>query len=177
MLRLISFALAASMIPAASAAQAPAAAPPPAAATLTLGMPVVDAQGGAVGSITAVAADSVTIKTDKHSAVLPKTGLSVSAGKALVGLTQAQLNAQIEQAQAAAPKAELKVGGNVKGTGGTSVGTIDAVTADSVTIKLASGVSIAIPRSGIAAEADGGGVIGLTAAQLEAQVKAQAKPQ
>ncbi|HEV2043767.1 MAG TPA: hypothetical protein VGR05_03720 [Sphingomicrobium sp.] len=177
--RLVSLALAVAMVPGASAAQAPAAPPPPAAAaaTLAVGMPVVDAQGGAVGTITAVAADSVTIKTDKHKAVLPKTGLSVSAGKALIGLTQAQLNAQIEQAQATAPKAELKVGGIVKGSGGTTVGTIDAVAADSVTIKLASGVTIAIPRSGIAAEADGGGVIGLTAAQLEAQVKAQSKPQ
>lgn len=175
---LVSLALAVSLIPAAAAAQAPAASPPPAAtATLAVGMPVVNAQGGAVGTISAIAADSVTIKTDKYSAVLPKTGLSVSAGKALIGLTQAQLNAQIEQAQAAAPKAELKVGGNVKGTGGTSVGTVEAITADSVTVKLASGVTIAIPRSGIAAEADGGGRIGLTSAELEAQVKAQAKSQ
>lgn len=173
--RLLALAFTATMIPALAAAQEPAT-PPAATATIAVGMPVVDAQGGAVGTVTAVAADSVTVKTDKHSAVLPKTGLSVSAGKALIGLTQAQLNAQIEQAQAAAPKAELKVGANVKGTGGTSVGTIDAIAADSVTIKLASGVTIAIPRSGIAAEADGGGVIGLTAAQLEEQVKAQTKP-
>jgi len=70
------------------------------------------------------------------------------------------------------PKPELKVGATVKGTAGASVGTIDAVEADNVTIKLASGLKITVPRSGIAAEVDGGGVIGLTAAELETQVKA-----
>ncbi|MBA2466944.1 MAG: hypothetical protein H0V46_04985 [Sphingomonas sp.] len=89
----------------------------------------------------------------------------------MFGLSQAALNASIEQAQAAMPKHELKVGATVKGTAGTSVGTIDTLGADSVTIKLASGVKISIPSSGIAAEADGGGVIGLTAEELEAQVK------
>lgn len=170
--RLLSFALTASLVPAAALAQAPAAAPPAATASVAVGMAVVDTQGGTVGTITAVAADSVTVKTDKYQAQLPKSSLSVSQGKALFGLTQAALNASIEQAQAAMPKHELKVGASVKGTGGSNVGTIDTLGADSVTIKLASGVKISIPRSGIAAEQDGGGVIGLTAAELEAQVEA-----
>lgn len=174
--RLLSFALAgslaASLVPAAALAQAPTAAPPATAASIAVGMPVVDTQGGVVGTVTAIAADSVTVQTDKHQAQLPKSSFSVTKGKALFGLTQAALNASIEQAQAAMPKHELKAGATVKGTGGASVGTIDELGADSVTIKLASGLKISIPRSGIAAEADGGGVIGLTAAELEAQVKA-----
>lgn len=156
-----------------STTAAPAATPPAADGTLAVGMAVVDAQGGAVGTITALTADGVTIKTDKHLAAIPRTGLTVSNGKALIGLTQAQLNAQIDQA----PKVELKVGGAVKGAGGTNVGTIDAVAADSVTIKLTNGSLIAIPRGGIAAEADGSGKIGLTTAQLDELIKSQATAQ
>ena len=157
--------------PAASAAAAEPA-PPPVMTTLGVGMPVVDVQGGAVGVVTAVAADSVTVKTDKHEAQLPRTSLTVSEGKALFGLTQAELNASVERSLAAAAMAALKVGAAVKETSGASVGTIDAIEADNVTIKLASGLRISVPRSGIAAAADGTGVIGISAAQLEAQVKA-----
>ena len=49
------------------------------------------------------------------------------------------------RAIAAAPKLELAVGGTVKGSAGTSVGTLDAYRADSVTIKLTGGKLIAIP--------------------------------
>ena len=146
--------------------------PPPVMTTLGVGMAVVDINGGAVGTITAVAADSVTVKTDKHQAQLPKASLTVSDGKALFGLTQAALDASIEQSLAATAAAALKVGAAVKGTGGTSVGTIDAVEADKVTIRLASGQRISIPRSGITAAPDGSGTIGISAAALEAQLKA-----
>lgn len=158
----------------AEAAQAPPRAPP-VMTTLAVGMRVVDAQGGEVGIITALAADSVTVRTDKHQAQLPKTSLTLSEGKALFGLTQADLNASVEQALATIRMAQFKVGAPVTGAAGASIGTIDAVEADSLTIRLASGSRISVPRSGISANADGGGVIGLTAAELEAQVNA-AKP-
>ncbi len=155
----------------------PAAAPAPVRATpvittLGVGLAVVDSQGGAVGTITALAGDSVTVKTDKHQAQLPKSSLTLSDGKALFGLTQAQLNASVEQSLAATAMAALKVGAAVRGTGGANVGTIDAVDAANVTIRLANGQRISIPRSGIAPAADGGGTIGITAAELEAQLKA-----
>lgn len=158
--------------PAASVAQASAPPPPPVATTFGIGMPVVDTQGGEVGTITAVAADSVTVKTAKHQAQLPKASLTISEGKALFGLSQADLDASVERTLATMPGSGLKVGAMVKGTGGTSVGTIDAVEAESVTIMLSGGLRISIPRSGIAVDATGGGVIGLSAAELEAQVKA-----
>lgn len=152
-------------------AQEPAPATP-VIATLGVGMPVVDSQGGAVGTIAAIAADGVTVKTDKHEAKLPQSSFTISNGKALFGMTQTELNASIEEIIAATPQPELKVGAPVKGTAGASVGTIDVVTAENVTITLASGLKISIPRSGIAAQADGSGLIGVTAAELEAQVKA-----
>lgn len=153
-------------------AATPATPPPPVATTFGVGMPVVDTQGGAVGMITAVATDTVTVKTARHQAQLPKTSLTISEGKALFGLTQADLDASVERTLATVARAALKVGATVKGSGGTSVGTIDAVEAESVTIRLSEGLRISIPRSGITVDADGGGVIGLTAAELEAQVKA-----
>lgn len=153
-------------------AATPAPPPPPVATTFGVGMPVVDTQGGAVGTITAVATDTVTVKTAKHQAQLPKTSLTISQGKALFGLTQADLDASVERTLATVARAALKVGATVKGSGGTSVGTIDALEADNVTIRLSGGLKISIPRSGIAVDADGSGVIGLTAAELEAQVKA-----
>ena len=82
-------------------------------------------------------------------------------------MTQAQLNAETEKSLAAAA-ASIAAGATVKGTGGAIVGTIDAVDADTVTIKLQSGLLIRVPRSGIAPGTDGV-VVGLTAAELEAQ--------
>ena len=143
-------------------------APPPVATTFGVGMPVVDTQGGAVGTITAVAADTVTVKTAKHQAQLPKTSLTISEGKALIGMTQADLDASVERSQAAMSTGP-KVGAAVKGQDGASVGTIDVVEAANVTIRLSDGLRISIPRSGITVDADGGGVIGLTAAELAAQ--------
>ena len=158
--------------PTAARGRTPAAPPPPVATTFGVGMSVVDTGGGAVGTITAVAADTVTVKTAKHQAQLPKTSLTISDGKALFALTQADLDASIERTLATMPRVGLKVGAPVKGKGGASVGTIDAVEAENVTIMLASGLRISIHRSGIAVDADGGGVIGLTAAELEEKVKA-----
>ena len=154
------------------AAQTPVIAPPPVATTLGVGMAVVDTQGAPVGTITALAAETVTVKTDRYEAQLPRTSLALSDGQALFGLTQAQLNASIEQTQATIAKSALKVGGVVTGTGGASLGTVDAAEGDTVTIRLASGVRISVPRASIAPNAAGGGSIGITAAELEAQVKA-----
>lgn len=160
----------------AASLEAPATPPPPVATTFSVGMPVVDAQGGAVGTITVVTTDTVTVKTTKHQAQLPKASLTISEGKALLGLTQAELEASVERTLATVPSAELKVGATVKGSGGASIGTIDAVEAENVTIKLSTGQRISIPRSGIIVDPDGGGVIGMTAAELEAQVKAAQPP-
>lgn len=154
------------------AAQAPAAPPAPVMTTLGVGMAVVDSQGGAVGTIMAVAADTVTVKTARHQAVLPKSSFTISEGKALFGMSQADLDASVDRTLAAKADAALKVGASVKGRDGASVGTIDAVDAANVTIRLASGPRISIPRSGIAVDAEGGGAIGLTATELEAQIKA-----
>jgi len=133
-----------------------------------VGTPVTDANGGPVGTVTALNGDVVTVKTDRFETNLAKASFAEQDGKLLIGMTQAELNGVIEKDQAAA-EASLAVGAPVKGSAGTAVGTIDAIDAEFVTLKLESGKSIRIPRSGIAGAASGA-VIGLSAAELDAQV-------
>jgi preprotein translocase subunit YajC len=138
-----------------------------AAGGFAVGTLVTDANGGPVGTVTAVNGDVVTIRTDKLEANLSKSSFAVNDGKLLVGMTQAELNAAIEQDKATADAA-LAVGAAVKDNAGAAAGTIDAIDAEFVTIKLASGKSVRLPRTGIAGSVNGA-VIGGTAAELEAQ--------
>jgi len=140
-----------------------------AAGGFVAGTQVTDAKGGPVGTVTAVNGDVVTIKTDKYETNLSKSSFAQSDGKLLLGMTQAELNAAIEKDKAAA-EASLAVGAPVKDSAGVAVGTIGAIDADFVTIKLASGKSVRLPRNGIAGSANGA-VIGVAAADLEAQAK------
>jgi preprotein translocase subunit YajC len=130
-----------------------------------VGTQVLDSSGNAVGTVTAVNGDVVTIKTDKLDANLGKASFAQQDGKLFVGISQAELNAAVEKDQAAAA-ASLAVGAEVKDSAGALAGTIEAIDTEFVTIKLASGKSIRIPRTGIAGSASGA-VIGLTAADLE----------
>lgn len=131
----------------------------------SIGAQVLDTSGNAVGTITAVTGDVVTIKTDKVDANLGKASFAQQDGKLYIGMTQADLNAAVEKSNAAA-EASLAVGAEVKDSSGASAGTIEAIDAEFVTIKLPSGKSVRIPRNGIAGSANGA-VIGLTAADLE----------
>ena len=131
-----------------------------------VGSQVLDSSGNPVGTITAVAGDVVTVKTDKLDANLGKGSFAQQDGKLYIGMTQAELNAAVEKDQAAA-EASLAVGAPVKGSGGAEVGTIEAIDTEFVTLKLSSGKSVRLPRNGIAGSS-AGAVIGITAADLEA---------
>ncbi|MEO6199233.1 MAG: hypothetical protein ABIO68_04780 [Sphingomicrobium sp.] len=145
----------------------PAAAPAP-------GMVVEDASGGAVGTVAMVDSANVTVRTDKYDIPLPAQSFTANGKTLLVGLTRDELNAAWEKGLADAAAA-LVVGAPVKGTEGSEVGTIEAIDADNVTIKLPDGQKVQIPRAGIAGSANGA-VIGLSAAQLAAQLSAADSP-
>jgi len=132
-------------------------------------MQVVDTSGALVGTVTAVQGDNVQIKTDKHDALLPKSSFTTSNGKLLFGMTQAQLDQKIEEADAASAKA-IAPGATVKGSAGTPVGKIDAVEGGNVTISLASGKKLQMPVTGVRGNADGTVTVGYTAEQLDALV-------
>ena len=140
-----------------------------AGSAISAGMPVVDAQGGAVGTVAGATGDIVVVKTDRHEVSLPKASFTVDQGKLLLGMTQAELNAAFEKSLADAAAA-LVAGAPVKGSGGENVGTIESIDAEFATIKLSSGKQVRVPRSGLGASAEGA-VIGLTADQLEAQAQ------
>ncbi|MFL6730349.1 MAG: hypothetical protein ACJ8E3_06600 [Sphingomicrobium sp.] len=133
-------------------------------------MQITDSSGAPVGSVTAIQGDNLLVKTDKHEVALPKSSFTVSEGKLLFGMTRVQLNAEVEKSLAAADAA-IKPGATVNGAQGTAVGTIDTTDASLVTIALESGQKIQLPRSAVRGNADGTVSIGLTAAELQAQVE------
>lgn len=142
-----------------------------AGSAITPGMQVVDTSGAAVGTVIAIKDNILTIKTDRHEAVIGTDSVTPHEGKLLFGMTRAELNAAIDRDIAAA-NAALVPGAIVKGASGTKIGTLDAIDADSATIKLESGNRVRIARSGIRGTPEGDTVIGLTADELEAQASA-----
>ncbi len=129
------------------------------------GTQVVDTAGNPVGTIFSVKGDQLVVETDKLKVSLPANSFTPSEGKLLFALTRDQLNQQTEAALAEA-NAKLAAGANVYGQSGALAGTIDAIDADFVTLKLTSGKLVRLPRNGIAAS-DKGAVLGVSAAELE----------
>ena len=153
------------------AAASPAAAqtaPTPKAA-VAAGTAVKDTSGGAVGTIARVEGDHVIVKTDKHEVRLPAASFTPVADGLLFGMTQAQLNAEVDKVKSAAD-AKLAAGAAVTGAAGADVGTIQAVDAEYVTLKLSSGGLVRVPRRAFAGT-DKGVVTSLTADELEAAAK------
>jgi preprotein translocase subunit YajC len=147
---------------------APVAAQVPAG--ITVGMKVTDASGAPVGTVVGIKDSNLLIKTDKHEALLPSSSFTVDGSKLLFGITQAQLDTQIEQSLAAA-NAAIVAGATVKGLAGTAVGTIEAVADGKVTIVLQDGKRIAVPQNGLRGNSDGSVTIGYSAEQLQALVQ------
>jgi preprotein translocase subunit YajC len=148
-------------------AQAPAASP-----AVTVGMAVKDTNGGDVGTIMKVEPGFVVVKTDKHEVRLPSASFTPHNGALLFGMTRDQLNAETEKALAAA-QAKIAPGAAVSDSTGAAVGTVTAVDDQFVTVKLATGAEVRLPRTGVA-PGPNGVVVGSTAAQLEAAAKAAA---
>jgi hypothetical protein len=135
----------------------------------SVGMQIVDTAGAPVGTVTAIQGENLQVKTDKHEVLVPKASFTLNGGKLLFGMTQAQLDAQVEAAAAASAKAVV-AGATVKGTGGADVGKIEAVENDAVTITLTSGKRIQLPAKAVRGNADGTVTIGYSSEQLEALV-------
>ncbi|HEX3677050.1 MAG TPA: hypothetical protein VHU79_06645 [Sphingomicrobium sp.] len=139
-------------------------------ARINPGMQVTDASGAPVGTVKEVQGSNLLVLTDKHEALLPSASFTVSDGKLLFGMTQAELDAQIEKSLAASTAA-IVAGASVKGLGGAQVGTIDAVADGKATITLQDGKKIAVPQEGLRGNPDGSVTIGYSETQLEALVR------
>jgi len=143
---------------------------PALAQSIAPGMQVTDPSGGAVGSVKAVQGDNLLISTGTHEVLLPKASFTAQDGKLYFGMTQAQLNAEIEKSVAAA-SASIAAGASVKVLQGTEIGKIDSVTDSDVVIALPSGQKIQVARTGVRGNSDGSVTVGLTAEQLSAQTQ------
>ncbi|HET9640182.1 MAG TPA: hypothetical protein VFP12_13345 [Allosphingosinicella sp.] len=141
----------------------------PATAAVTAGAIVKDTAGGEVGTILKVEGNQLVLKTDRHEVRLPVASFTATESGALFGMTRAQLNAEVDKAEAAAA-AQIVAGATVKGPTGAEVGKIEAVDAQFVTLKLASGATVRAPRTAFAG-GPAGPVTSLTADQLEAAAK------
>lgn len=163
----LSLALAASMAPAAPAlAQA--------TASVAAGAQVKDTSGGLVGTVSSVDGEFLILKTDKHEVRLPVASFTAAEDHLLFGMTQAQLNAEVEKAKV--NPADLMIAGAVvHDTSGGLVGTIEKVDAGLATLKLSS-TSVKLPVSAFAANQQGL-LLGMTAAELEAQAAAAVQAQ
>jgi hypothetical protein len=155
------------------AAGTPAAAQAP---TINVGMSVTDSAGGQVGIVSAMKGDNLVIKTDKHEVMLPRTSFTAAEGKLLFGMTQAQLNAEIEKNLAAA-NAAIVAGATVKGLTGSSLGTIDALADGNATIALEGGKLIQVQQAALRGNSDGSVTIGYTAEQLQSLLQDASAPQ
>jgi preprotein translocase subunit YajC len=135
-------------------------------AEIAPGAIVTDTKGGAVGTVVRVDGAHLIVRTDRHEARLPASSFRPAKEGLLFGMTQAELNAAVERTKAQI-QARIAPGAAVADAGGAAVGTVEAVDEASVTVKLASGVSVRLPRNAVAAT-ETGVRISLTAAQLSA---------
>lgn len=163
---------------AAAIAAAPLSIAPALAATpaeVAPGMQVVDPSGGAVGTVIGVKGDNLILKTQKHEVQLPLSSFTASEGKLLFAMTAAQLDAETEAAMAEA-NAAIVAGASVYGSDGSLAGQIEAVDDSLVTVKLSSGNTVRLPRSGVSGSQNGA-VLGVTTAQLNELASQAAAPQ
>lgn len=143
-------------------------APAALAQSLAPGAAIVDPQGQPVGTVTAVRGDAVTIRTDRHEVRLPLASIRVEKTGGVVGMTQAELNADVEQAMAQLAAA-FTAGATVYDPAGQIVGTVGDSEQNLVTLRLASAREVRLPREAFSLGRRGL-VVGLTAAQIEAQL-------
>ena len=135
------------------------------------GMQVVDPSGGIVGTVISVNAPNLVVKTGKHEVTLALDSFTANKGKLLFAMTAAQLDAATEQATAAAAAA-VAVGAQVYGSDGTLAGQIESLDDKLVTIKLANGSTVSVPRAAVAGSAKGALVSVPTAKLVEAATPA-----
>lgn len=166
----------AALTTAAAAQTSPAAQPAPtgaaaaaAAPNVAAGATVTDTSGAPVGTIESVSNGNAVLSTGTAKAAIPVSSFAKGANGLVIGVTKAQLEAQV--AQASKPQ-QITVGMAVSGPQGAPVGKVEAVSDETVTVATANSKA-QLPKSAFA-QGQGGLVIGMTAEQLDAAAKAAA---
>lgn len=144
---------------------------------VTQGAAVMDAKGGAVGTIASVTGDVAVIDTGVVKASVPTSSFAKSEKGLLLGMTKVELEAAAKGASAEQKEqflASLAPGLAVTDASGGPVGTIEAIEGDLVTIATPN-AKAKLPKTSLA-QGPNGPVIGMTQAQLEAAVQATTPP-
>lgn len=132
------------------------------------GTAITGPAGQPVGTVVSVVGTDAVVRTDKYDVRVPIASIRVDAKGAVIGMTRDQLNAGIEDALAKVNQL-LVVGAPVYDPAGGIAGNVDTVENQFVTLKLPSGKTVRLDRSGFSMGRNGL-LIGLTAAQIEAQL-------
>ena len=143
----------------------------PSAADGKVGASVVDSKGQPVGTIESVTGGNAVLSTGTAKASIPVTAFAKGPNGLVVGISKADLEAQV--AQASKPT-EIAAGMAVSGPSGAPVGKVEAVTGDMVTVATAN-TKVQLPKTAFA-QGQNGLVIGMTADQLDAAAKAATAP-
>jgi hypothetical protein len=152
------------LVSVAAALALPLASPALAQSALRVGATVTDPSGAAVGTIIAINGASLTLRTDRHEVPLPLSSFTATDNAVLFALTQAQLNAAVEEQEARLQR-QFAVGTIVKDRNGIELGPVQALDEQTVTIRLSNGL-VRLPRNALAAAPDGL-VTGATLAELQ----------
>lgn len=152
--------------------------PPPAtaAAQLKVGATIYDTAGAEVGTVDSMTADSVVVSTGTNKVAIPPTSFGPGANGPVLAATRAQLDAAAGQAAGAAKAAltaKLVPGAEIRGSGGTVIGTVKTIEGDLVLVETPKG-EVRVPSAGFTVGASGL-VLGMSAADFDAAVAA-AKP-
>lgn len=109
---------------------------------IAVGATIYGSDGEPVGTVTAVADGAVTVDTGAHQAALPANAIGTGEKGPVVGLTKAELDAQIEKLtaeQTAQLTAALVAGRPVLDVDGAPLGTIKSIDGSSVVVESPNG--------------------------------------
>lgn len=142
---------------------------------VTAGTIVVGPEGNTVGTVKQVADGVVLLDTGKHTAPLPANAFGKNADGAIsITVTQAQLNAMLDEQLAAAQAqrdAALVAGAMVHTADDAMLGTVESVDGDAVLVARDTG-SIQLERKHFAVDEQGTLVALFTVAQIDAATSA-----
>lgn len=139
------------------------------------GEPVVGAtiygpEGNVVGTVESIADGIVTVDTGKHKAPLPADVFGTSDKGPTITVTQAQINAMLDEQIAAATAqrdAALVPGAMVHTAGDLMLGTVETVEGDDVVVKIETG-PVAMKREHFAVNPAGTLIALFTMEQIQA---------
>ena len=143
---------------------------------LAVGSTVYGPQGGVVGTVETVADGIVTVDTGKHKAPLPAEVFGTSDKGPTITVTQAQINAMLDEQVAAAAAqrdAALIAGAVVHTVGDLMLGNVKSVEGDDVVVEIDTG-PVAMKREHFAVNANGTLIALFTMEQIEAAAQAAA---